>query len=252
MTGMRYRLLLILTLFLTACEKDPDIEESTTMIAHLGDFLATQDTVGMLTPPLIYASDFATNEASIDLFIYSENDLESYVVFRTDTLQFKDSNELYKPRLSYYHDAVNKLHRIAVPIQSTDHYLRFYYQTEKETFLSAPISIRQPTLNTDTIRSRDIDLIEANDGFLDFQWPSVPATDFYFIQLIDEQGDAFIQLTLDRTQFSFYDLRWAEQNFTPELRDPELISGREYVFQVDAIGRQGWHLAQGSKTFIAP
>jgi hypothetical protein len=252
MKGIPYRMMLLLAVLFTACEEDPALDSQYKPIVHLDDFLAVQDTSGIRSPRLIFASDFATNEASIDLFVYSENKLESFVVFRSDTLQFKDSNELYKPRLSLYHDQEGKLHRIAVPIQATDHFLRLFYQTEKETFLSAPISIRQATLNTDTIGSGDIDLIEASDGFLDFQWPSVPASEFYFIQLFNEQGDAFMQLTLDRTQFSFYDLRWVKENFTSDLRDPELIPGKPYVFQVDAIGTQGWHLAHGTKAFIAP
>jgi hypothetical protein len=252
MRSVAYIALLFVVILIWGCEKDPVIPAETFMQSNLQSFLATRDTQSIQAPALAFTSDFATNETRIDLLFHSKHQVNELSIFRTDTLANRDSVVLYKQEPLYAWEERNNIYRLELPIKAHDHYLRFFYTTDSGPYLSDPIGIRQSSLSTDTLSANAIDVVAANDGYLDFQWPSVPATDLYFIQLFNEQGDAFVQLTLDRTQFSFFDLRRILHNFTPSLRDPELIEGTRYEVQVDAIGRQGWHLAQGSKAFIAP
>lgn len=211
-----------------------------------------EDTNGLKAPSLVFASDFETNETAVTLFFYAHSTPIELGVFRTDTLLLKDSNTLYKGEPYFKSETNSNLHQITLSTKRYDHFLKLFFRTDTAVYLSHPISVRQPSLNTALIAADDINVVEASDGYLDFQWPSVPASAVYFIQLFNDQGDAFMQLLVDRTQFSFYDLRRIVRNYTPELRDPELNSGDDYRFTVEAISAQGWHLASGSKVFTAP
>lgn len=248
---------LILTgILLVQCQKDPLLTEEQISPKTLPDFLSFENLADQKQIEFAFASDYKSTEDDFiqqQIEFHFSADIEEIMLFVTDTLRWKDSLALYhkypiesvSPATKYFYET-----RFNGP--SGNYYARILARSGNTHFLSEAISIRSGTLVVDTIDSEEISVRLAENGFTNFRWPAVAATEFYLLRLIDNQGAAISQFTMRRPEFNFYDLREVEKNLGPILRDPALITNENYTIKIDAINQSNWLMASGILNFKAP
>ena len=247
---------LILTLLLGAlygCEKDPVIPEGLLEGENLKSYQSIFIGERIQEDAFGFVGNFEQEEAEASLTAIIPEDARSIKIFKTDSFAWKDSLSLYRilavdeKRLE-----TNNTVTAALPTSDHDYFLRFTYEQNDTLHMSPSLAVRSTALTTDTLPADRITINKGSDGYTDINWPSVPATEYYYMQLMDDRGDVFLQLLLDRPTFLFYDLRRIVTLLSPPLRDPELIEGARYQVGIDAITASGWQLSHGEKYFRAP
>lgn len=251
-------IILISVTFLLSCEKDIPLTESSIHPDSLEEVLKLENPARISSSAFAFVGNhrsFESPESDLDLqyVVALPDGATDLQLFVTDSLKYADSLNAYaRINWSQETDRDLPLFRVNMRMRRVNHYARFMYRMDDSVFVTTPISVRGNLLQSTSIKASDLRIVDGSDGFLKFFWPSVPAADLYLIQLRDLTGSIFMSLTVNRNSFSFYDLRTTIENFTPELRNPELIEGNEYTFEVYAISKTNWLLAYGEKGFVAP
>ena len=245
----------ILLLVLAGCEKDLEINEDYLTDQNLESYLSTFDDVKIVEDLFAFAgkSDFFERETSnFPIHIYAAiPDLANEMrVYSSDSIQYPDSLELYEEIDLEFEDLEDGFFTRFIDNDSlSDKILRICYQSGDSLHISIPIEMRAATQITKPINGifRELN----SQGFLLFDWSSIPATEFYLLTMIDPFGDLTFALQTRRSDFSFYDLRYVENVlFQAEIK-PELVPNYEYQFSVFALSSDGWLNATASDTFVA-
>lgn len=171
-------------------------------------------------------------------------------VYSSDSIQYPDSLELYT-QINLGSDEVMNgfLTRFIDRDTLSDRVIRICYQHDDLLHLSIPLEMKVTTLSSKQIPGI---LREMNSqGFISFDWTAFPATEFHFLTMTDPFGDVLFGLLTRRSDFPFYDLRFAERILFQSENKPTLRPTYTYQFSVFSVSRKGWLNASASNTFTA-
>lgn len=240
-------------LAMAGCRKDPAFETTDFTLDNLEKTLASWQPQYVSNRAIVMAGNHTsfereTNREPLHIYI-AQTKLSEIAYFTTDSLAHRDSLVLYKRRpLISSASSEGFFTRISRSEPVRDHFARITYRSEDSLFISPPITIRATTLKTNNVS--DMAVFTNSSGYLEFSWARVAGAAEYLMTLTGPTGDVFCAIYTARTNFLFYDLRFVIKNLTPELKNPMLISGENYVMTVVALNRNHWMMAYGTHHFV--
>lgn len=252
---MRIIAVIAILLIASSCEKDLELSQSNDPDKNLNNYLLTFSSENISEDLFAYAGKstvFERQTPNFPVHIYSviPKKAQEIRIYSSDSIQYPDSLELFvETEFTFDYLQNGFFTRFLDSDTVNDRIIRICYQSVDSLHISAPITMNVSKRNTSSINGiiREVN----SQGYLSFDWSSAPATAFHFLTMSDRSDDLIFALRTGRSDFSFYDLRFADSVLFQAETNPELQLGLEYDFSVYSISSKGWLNATASNTFSA-
>jgi hypothetical protein len=242
---------------ISACEKDVPIIEPP-VNTNLAQFLAQLDSSRISNRVFSLAGNHTSFEREMDekpfrVLFFIPKDARDFQYFESDSIQFKDSLELYQKKNPLFdldpNGLFGRFHLGDQPKRLK--LIRISFSTDDSIYISAPFTLKNLTEQQKTSTIDKIAVEVTDKGNAEIIWSSNSSVTQYLLWLEDRAGDAFCGVYTFSSKFIFYDLRNVNYNLTPSLFNPRLVLGEEYKLKIAALDENNWMRTYRSVSFIA-